>query len=727
MVGAGLAGITAAFAAHQLDATVSIFESKSVPLHLQRGSELRFIHPHILDWPAADSETLVTQLPCMNWGADMASRVSNTVLEEWLAIEDQLDTNYECEVRSIEKEDDGQHVLLAEGKGRNIVERFDLVILAVGFGLERSLPGSPLLSYWENDNYGRPIVTGVLPRHYLVTGCGDGGLIDAIRLRINAFDHADFVYGLQTLRDIGEIKRRLPEIDQEVQAELASGKPTDNKEETAGLLLERKYRQLDIPSSLKDLVTRQLREDTVVFLNSPFRTPYSLKASILNRFLTFLLREYGGLRYRAGAVAITAHPPPHGFSVSCTHEQFPAEHFHVHEVVVRHGPLPIIDTLVGRELANACRSSPGDLDDPTRHRMYPDDFLARDDLQLRKRQIALEYSLSNAGLAAKGLISAQQGGQFGIETMPGETPWVRYFVSDNVNVDPSATRENDFYEFAVIRKSATPPAAGAGTVLPALKSLPISGKKISAKGPRLRRIGVGDGIAILNRNESFTRATIGCFVRLSDTHEVGLLTAGHVLGGANIDGSKPNVWFVDRPLSTLRAPIARVARVALPVPSAPKASLAAGNAVMNKVDAGVAVLSSGIQWNASAIVGTGRSVPLKLADISDASVLGKRVFKIGMANTMTYGRVRQVGALRNLTNYEGSFWYRGLYYIEPEQPGTTLSQPGDDGALVLYDDCTILGIQLFSDGFGIYVAPIEDALFALNCDLIPEGSGTIDK
>ena len=30
----------------------------------------------------------------MNWGADMASRVSNTVLEEWISIEGQLDLNY---------------------------------------------------------------------------------------------------------------------------------------------------------------------------------------------------------------------------------------------------------------------------------------------------------------------------------------------------------------------------------------------------------------------------------------------------------------------------------------------------------------------------------------------------------------------------------------------------------------------------------------------------------
>ena len=44
VVGAGLAGLTAAYAAHQLGVPVTIFKSKSVALHLQRGSELRFIH-----------------------------------------------------------------------------------------------------------------------------------------------------------------------------------------------------------------------------------------------------------------------------------------------------------------------------------------------------------------------------------------------------------------------------------------------------------------------------------------------------------------------------------------------------------------------------------------------------------------------------------------------------------------------------------------------------------
>jgi hypothetical protein len=325
---------------------VTVFESKSVPLHLQRGSKLRFIHPHILDWPAVGSEDLMTNLPCMNWAADMASGVANTVLEEWVSIEDQLEVNYECEVRSIHKDGTGSHTLEAEGKRRNFVRQFDLVILAVGFGLEKPLHDLPLLSYWENDNYGRPIVTGPVPRNYLVTGCGDGGLIDAIRLRINAFDHAEFVYTLQARSGIESIKQRLLEIDREVQQESGRTAPgLHSKEEAQGILLEQKYRDLQIPASLKDLLTSQLREDTIVYLNSPNLTPYSLGASILNRFVAFLLRQYGSLRYRAGKVEVAAHPPPHGFRVACKHPEFPTASFDVHELVVRHGPIPIIDKL----------------------------------------------------------------------------------------------------------------------------------------------------------------------------------------------------------------------------------------------------------------------------------------------------------------------------------------------------------------------------------------------
>jgi hypothetical protein len=61
-------------------------------------------------------------------------------------------------------------------------DTFDVVILAIGFGLERD--GAQ--SYWRNETIGQPSLDQ--PRHtYLVSGQGDGAMIDLLRLRVSQF------------------------------------------------------------------------------------------------------------------------------------------------------------------------------------------------------------------------------------------------------------------------------------------------------------------------------------------------------------------------------------------------------------------------------------------------------------------------------------------------------------------------------------------------------------
>src|SRR5258708_5764514 len=67
--------------------------------------------------------------------------------------------------------------------------------MATGFGLERS--SSPYLtsSYWRNEQIAQPILDGG-PRSYVVSGYGDGALVDVCRLTIERFRQDTIVYEL---------------------------------------------------------------------------------------------------------------------------------------------------------------------------------------------------------------------------------------------------------------------------------------------------------------------------------------------------------------------------------------------------------------------------------------------------------------------------------------------------------------------------------------------------
>ena len=56
VVGAGLAGVTSAAAAHMLGRHVTLFELNEAPFHQQHGNHTRYIHPNVVEWPQKDWE-----------------------------------------------------------------------------------------------------------------------------------------------------------------------------------------------------------------------------------------------------------------------------------------------------------------------------------------------------------------------------------------------------------------------------------------------------------------------------------------------------------------------------------------------------------------------------------------------------------------------------------------------------------------------------------------------
>ena len=195
---------------------------------------------------------------------------------------------------------------------------FAAVLLAVGFGLEQQFKNVPWASYWQNDSLHQPSLKG--PTRHLVSGCGDGGLIDLLRVRLRNFKHEELA-ALLTL------------VPEDVKAELLVIDDEARQSSDPAAVLYRRYNALQLPA-LDTEIRARLRGDTTAVLNGRDALPFTLGASILGRLLTSRLVLRLGVSYRSGD--LTCHPVGDGYEV--TFATGKPERFD--HVTVRHGPNP---------------------------------------------------------------------------------------------------------------------------------------------------------------------------------------------------------------------------------------------------------------------------------------------------------------------------------------------------------------------------------------------------
>lgn len=215
IVGAGFAGLTVAagLLKNRVNADITVFEQRDTVLPLQQGCDTRWLHPHIYDWPNPGSEAFSAALPVLNWTANRASDVVVQILKEWHDVayipQDRPkktkskppETTMYCNTRYLqiskvkvssklaiewigEARTPYDPAVPADGQASPIGDskEFDIVVLAVGFGLETGTQNS----YWRNETCAQPHL-GQARSTYIVSGAGDGALIDLCRLRIAHF------------------------------------------------------------------------------------------------------------------------------------------------------------------------------------------------------------------------------------------------------------------------------------------------------------------------------------------------------------------------------------------------------------------------------------------------------------------------------------------------------------------------------------------------------------
>jgi hypothetical protein len=368
VVGAGLAGLTSAAAALRRGLRVHLIQKDGDPqldpgrMPLQMNSDERWVDPFIYDWPLP-SETLTEErsadagedsapetdagLPLLNWKARTASEVRRQVLDGFRKVVAEEEEKRGQSCISFHKSEVREEHLRCDDEGRWSVEIdktsppvvVDVLVLAVGFGVEDSPPTKD--RYWTNDGLAGNQADR---KSYLISGAGDGGLTDVMRLCIADFKHRTVLEKFKNAKDIGSILERAVKEHRDDLSDYfirEAGNVGISREDRLNLLAsrenqvyvtgspERLFGAKSKASILNRLIVAWLfREERFTLVDAGLRTP--LKPEGAMRGVEFIRWDSedpdphpGIWVFRNGnALRLDDPPPPHQYN----------------EVIVRHGP-----------------------------------------------------------------------------------------------------------------------------------------------------------------------------------------------------------------------------------------------------------------------------------------------------------------------------------------------------------------------------------------------------
>lgn len=283
IVGGGVAGMTAAVAFAKAApnlARLDLFERRPSTLDFQRNSR-RFLHPHFYDWPAQGSDQSDAGLPLMNWQAGPAGDVAKTLATEFeRAIgTSKLAVFCDHEVTELKSTDLGPvRVVTNVGTAANRI--YDVVVLAIGFGIERFL-GPETSSYWTPTELSGPILADVDNPLIFISGNGDGGLVDFLIAAFDSHEHSD-ICKLLVDQDLGPALAELEAIEHEA---WAPGADID-------LLAHYRDRVRHlVPPDVWAAINERLRPNVRICLHTKEQRLLRRATALHNRFTVFLVLE----------------------------------------------------------------------------------------------------------------------------------------------------------------------------------------------------------------------------------------------------------------------------------------------------------------------------------------------------------------------------------------------------------------------------------------------------
>jgi len=309
VIGGGVAGLTTAVALQKCGCPVTLFEKEASLLNVQSAASHRFVHPHVFSWPLQGADRHDAGLPVLDWVASSADVVGNQIRD--LAISELSDSESSEVVTSayieeIEPAADRRSKLTySDSKARQSRE-FDVVITCVGFGTDAAGAGEQHTpAYWHPD-----MLSTSTTKNVLVSGSGDGGIIDCIRAALPNIDHDKIINFVCTNPKMLVIAKELSQI------EIAEGRARN-----AGNAFDavEAHKNLAVSDDLIQWARAHRQEDRKVALNYRGHSPLSPSAAVVNKSILIVL-------IKAGLVSLIE-----GDFSSIDLQSYDA-------VVVRHGP-----------------------------------------------------------------------------------------------------------------------------------------------------------------------------------------------------------------------------------------------------------------------------------------------------------------------------------------------------------------------------------------------------
>ncbi len=302
IIGGGVAGLTIAAAASKAGIKVEIFEQKRIFLHVQYGCDTRELHPNIYDWPDKRSLFPYADLPVLSWKYNTASHVCNQIFsgyKQTVAEHGGCNEHKSCYIFNPIPESENSVIIdyRKPGQDRKSIA-VDILIFACGYGIEIGVEyQTSTPSYWRNDELSQ-LRLGNSSQKFLISGAGDGGLIDLFRLKLFGFSYDSIVRDIQcNLNFHAMLCIELNRIKEEW--------ATNSIQNTNWL-----YEQFEglynnhILDSFLEKIRARLIEENIVSLNSNGSDVKSIlnidRISLMNALITFCLIKINAFTYESG-------------------------------------------------------------------------------------------------------------------------------------------------------------------------------------------------------------------------------------------------------------------------------------------------------------------------------------------------------------------------------------------------------------------------------------------